>query len=158
MQIIINQSEIESAIRTYVQEQINVKPGMQIDIDLKATRGAEGATAIIDISPMANFHVGLADKAYAASKQTAEAVQEPKKKESAEVVNEIKATSAKLFAAPVVAEVPAVVTVDEGTAAIATPSLDQAWETAKAEATEQAEVPVPARTSLFAGLKKPVNA
>lgn len=53
MQITIVQSEIETAIRNYIGEQINVKEGMQIDIVLKATRGDEGQTAIIDIHPVA---------------------------------------------------------------------------------------------------------
>ena len=154
MQITINQSEIESAITTYIGGLFKLNPGTKVQIELKATRGAEGATAIIDIVPDVLHSEPIVRSTPI---QQPAAVQEPKK-EKAEVINDIKATSAKLFAAPVVAEVPAVVTVDEGTAAIATPSLDQAWETAKAEATEQAEVPVPARTSLFAGLKKPVNA
>lgn len=161
MQIIINQSEIESAIRTYVQEQINVKPGMQIDIDLKATRGAEGATAIIDISPMANFHVGMADKLYAASKHVNEAVQEPKKKE-AEPAAEIKATPAKLFqAAPLPRET--ALTQEQQEAITACPATtDAGYQPSPADSgtpiPEVVEVPVPARTSLFAGLKKPVNA
>lgn len=51
MQIQLNQVEIETAIRNYVHEQINVREGMQIDITLKATRGDDGQTAIIDIVP-----------------------------------------------------------------------------------------------------------
>lgn len=143
MQITINQSEIESAITTYIGGLFKLNPGTKVQIELKATRGAEGATAIIDIVP---------------DGQAIIAMQEPKKKEVAETIHEIKATSAKLFTAPAIAEAPATVTVDEAIASIPTPSLDQAWETAKAEATEQTEAPVPARTSLFAGLKKPVNA
>jgi len=51
MQIQLNQAEIETAIREYVHQQINVREGMQIDITLKATRGEDGQTAIIDIVP-----------------------------------------------------------------------------------------------------------
>lgn len=49
MQIIIAQDEIELAIRRYIAEQINVRDGMEIDIDLKATRGEAGMQAFIDI-------------------------------------------------------------------------------------------------------------
>jgi hypothetical protein len=49
MQIIIIQSEIEQAIRNHILAQINIKDGMRIDIDLSATRGAEGFKATIDI-------------------------------------------------------------------------------------------------------------
>ena len=131
MQIIITQSEIESAIKSYIMEQIHVKPNMTITIDLKATRGAEGATAIIDIAPTPASQAGLT-------------VQEPKKEKA-------EPAPAKLFTAPVVAEVPAV-TVDEAIASL--PEV----EAETPVLVPDAEVPVPARTSLFAGLKKPVNA
>ena len=51
MQITLVQSEIEQALKNYINEQVNVKEGMEIVIDFKATRGAEGNTAIIDIRP-----------------------------------------------------------------------------------------------------------
>ena len=51
MQITLVQTEIETAIRNYIHSQIVVKEGMKIDIILKATRGDEGTTAIIDITP-----------------------------------------------------------------------------------------------------------
>lgn len=53
MQITINQSEIEAAIRSHILSQINVKDGHEISISLKATRGEDGTTAIIDITPIA---------------------------------------------------------------------------------------------------------
>lgn len=49
MQITLVQTEIEEAIRNYVTSQINVNDDQQIDIDLKATRGADGYQAMIDI-------------------------------------------------------------------------------------------------------------
>jgi hypothetical protein len=51
MQIIIVQSEIETAIRNLILSQLSVKEGMRIDIDLSATRGADGFKATIDIVP-----------------------------------------------------------------------------------------------------------
>lgn len=49
MQITLVESEIKQALKNYINEQVNVKPGMEITVDIKATRGAEGNTAIIDI-------------------------------------------------------------------------------------------------------------
>ena len=54
MQIIIVQSEIETAIRNHILSQINVNEGNEINIDLSATRGAEGFKATIDIVPAAS--------------------------------------------------------------------------------------------------------
>lgn len=49
MQITLIQAEIEAAITNFVTSQVNVKPEMRIDVDLTATRGANGFTATIDI-------------------------------------------------------------------------------------------------------------
>jgi hypothetical protein len=49
MQVILIQTEIEQAIRDYINSQINIKEGMSINIDLRSTRGTEGFTANIDI-------------------------------------------------------------------------------------------------------------
>ncbi len=49
MQITIVQAEIEEAIKSYVTGQIALKPGQEVTIDLKATRGAEGYQAIINV-------------------------------------------------------------------------------------------------------------
>ena len=49
MQITIVQAEIEQAITDFIHRQINVREGMLIQIDLKATRGDHGFQAVIDI-------------------------------------------------------------------------------------------------------------
>ena len=49
MQITLNQAEIEQAIKNYVFDQVNIREGHDITIDLKAGRGPEGFTATIDI-------------------------------------------------------------------------------------------------------------
>ena len=51
MRITIVQTEIEEAIRNHILSQIQVQDGMEIEIDLRATRGAEGFQADIDIHP-----------------------------------------------------------------------------------------------------------
>jgi hypothetical protein len=49
MQIKLIQTEIEEAIRNYIQDQVTVKEGMDINIDLSATRGPEGFIANVEI-------------------------------------------------------------------------------------------------------------
>jgi hypothetical protein len=53
MQITIPQREIEIAIKNYIMSQVSVNDDMDIDIQLRATRGEEGYQAIIDIKPKA---------------------------------------------------------------------------------------------------------
>ena len=51
MQITLNQDEIETALRRYVNDQVNIREGHEITIDLKAGRGENGFSATIDIVP-----------------------------------------------------------------------------------------------------------
>lgn len=49
MQITLTQPEIETAIINFVKSQMTIADGQRISIDLRATRGEEGYTALIDI-------------------------------------------------------------------------------------------------------------
>jgi hypothetical protein len=49
MQVILSQDEIISALEQYVRNQISIKDGQTILIDLKAGRGENGFTANLDI-------------------------------------------------------------------------------------------------------------
>lgn len=49
MQLILPQSELEQAIKNYVNDLMNVKDGTELAIDLKAGRGLDGFTATVDI-------------------------------------------------------------------------------------------------------------
>lgn len=49
MQIILAENEIKQAIEEFVFKSMNVNEDKAIDIDIKATRGADGTTAVIDI-------------------------------------------------------------------------------------------------------------
>jgi hypothetical protein len=49
MQVILSQDEIISALEQYVRNQISIKEGQTIVIDLKAGRGENGFTANLDI-------------------------------------------------------------------------------------------------------------
>lgn len=54
MQIVINQAEIETAIRSHIQSKLSDKYGASIDIDLAATRGPKGFTATITVTDDVN--------------------------------------------------------------------------------------------------------
>lgn len=182
MQIIIVQAEIETAIRNYVLGQLNVKDGHRIDIDLSATRGADGFKATIDIVP---------EDAPSAAKAVAEQAQAPAavavvkkdvtatKKESPELPKQPTDKAADTKAATPVAETQTQAGQDAnaetGAASGATADAAaedaaqdgaQAAQDAAAEQTgategaaqEPAEQPAAAPAkSLFAGLKRPVN-
>lgn len=49
MQITLEHDEILSALDAYVRTQINLSENQSIDIDIKAGRGANGFSAILDI-------------------------------------------------------------------------------------------------------------
>ena len=49
MQITINQTQIEKAILDIMHKRINIKEGTEVRIEMKATRGAEGFSANIEI-------------------------------------------------------------------------------------------------------------
>lgn len=51
LQITLNQTEIENAIKAYLQNLLVFAEGTDIKIDMKATRGAEGFSATIDVNP-----------------------------------------------------------------------------------------------------------
>lgn len=55
MQITLVQAEIELAIRNHIFSQLRIPAGMDIAIDLAATRGADGFKATIDISPNPDY-------------------------------------------------------------------------------------------------------
>lgn len=51
MLITLVQNEIEQAIRDYVLARIRIQDGLDMQIDLAATRGIEGFKATINIEP-----------------------------------------------------------------------------------------------------------
>ena len=147
MQITLIQSEIEQALKNYINDIMSVKDGMEIEIQLKATRGEEGTTAIIDIVPQK-------PKASRGGRTSGEV---PAKVEPAKA-----AAPAKAEPAPAVAEAePVAESVAEAEADDAEQVAEQAQEPevqepAPVEA-EQAPAEEAPRKSLFAGLSKPQN-
>lgn len=147
MQITLNQVEIEEAITNYVNDLVSVNEGMAITVTIKATRGEEGTTALIDIVPeVVEPEVVEPVKAAAkparktATKQAAvPAKEEPVVEAEPEPV--VKEAEPEPEAEPVKEE-------EAAPDAAEVPVADD----------EQAEVPaVAAPKSLFANLRKPNN-
>lgn len=53
MIITLNQVEIETALKQYIGRQLTLADGVEMAIDLRATRGDQGQTAIITINEVA---------------------------------------------------------------------------------------------------------
>lgn len=50
MKFTLVEAEIKQAITDYIGKVITVNPGATIEVDLKATRGADGVTAEVDVA------------------------------------------------------------------------------------------------------------
>ena len=149
MQITLIQSEIEQALKNYINDIMSVKDGMEIEIQLKATRGEEGTTAIIDIVPQK-------PKASRGGRTSGEV---PAKAEPAKAAAPAKAEAAQVVAeaAPEpVAESVAEAEADDAEQVAEQAQEAEALEPAPVEA-EQAPAEEAPRKSLFAGLSKPQN-
>ena len=149
MQITLIQSEIEQALKNYINDIMSVKDGMEIEIQLKATRGEEGTTAIIDIVPQK-------PKASRGGRTSGEI---PAKSEPAKAAAPAKAEAAQAVAeaAPEpVAESVAEAEADDAEQVAEQAQEPEALEPAPVEA-EQAPAEEAPRKSLFAGLSKPQN-
>ena len=119
-----------------IEKQYRVKDGMEIEIQLKATRGEEGTTAIIDIVPQK-------PKTPRGSRTSGEV---PAKAEPAKA-----AAPAKAEPAQAVAESVAEAEADDAEQVAEQAQEPEALEPAPVEAEEAP------RKSLFAGLSKPQN-
>lgn len=148
MQITLNQVEIETALKAYINDQINIKDGMEITIDLKAGRGPEGFSATIDISaPAKKAPVTVTEAVKPAKQAVAQATST-----SAPATGSVKA-AAKVQPEPEPEEEQ--VQQEETAEQEAVAEEAQAEEaTAEAEEVQAEEQP---RKSLFGNLKKPVN-
>lgn len=83
MQITLVQSEIEQALTNYINDIMTVKDGMAISITLRATRGEEGTTAVIDILPLGQTPTPAPAPAPVATPAVRRAAQAPVKKAEA---------------------------------------------------------------------------
>lgn len=147
MQVILTQPEIEAALTGYVNDLMSVREGMEIKVTFKATRGDDGATAIVDIVP--------------AGSQSVETVEEPKKESKERKHRPVTQTNTAAVSAlasatgkkkeEVVEVETTTETVDE-TVEVAEEAAAQEEEKEVQE--EEAKEPVQAKPSLFAGLKR----
>ena len=168
MKIQLVQSEIEQAISNYIRETITVNEGMSITMELRATRGAEGFQADIDISRTADVPVAVAKPVQAApvartatktttvGQSPAAATPAPAKQPAAAPQPEPEASPAASAGAEDAGAVADPEEQVENTQeAVTTTDPEPTTETGPTgEATAD---PAP-RRSLFAGLKKPNNA
>ena len=147
MQITLNQVEIEEAITNYVNDLVSVNEGMAITVTIKATRGEEGTTALIDIVPEV-----VEPEVVEPVKAAAKPVRKTATKQAAVPAKEEPVVEAE--PEPVVKEAepePEAEPVKEEEAAPDAAEVPVADD-------EQAEVPaVAAPKSLFANLRKPNN-
>jgi hypothetical protein len=158
MQITLTQAEIEDAIRLYVNTEVQVREGKRIDIDLKATRGDLGYTAVIDI---------VNEDAPAANEQPSVVPASPAPAAAATAAAPVRTTSTRrttTAATPAATKAEPAPQPEPEVAQAAEPAQEAAQEPAgEAEAvsgsadTAPAAEAAPARPSLFGGLSKPVN-
>ena len=174
MQITITQAEIETAIRNYTLALIAVREDMRIDIELRATRGAEGYTAVIDINPTdgPNGNEAIPETPKAEPEAKAEVTAEPKTEATAaEVEAEAPKRKPKAVGSIFKKATPAPVEQVEEAALEAPATEDNAPQSAPANEDDvpfEADAPVAAEEapeaeptekprSIFSKLQKPVN-
>ncbi len=135
MRITIVESEIHDAIKAHILSQISVKEGSEITIDLRATRGAEGFMADIEIT----------SGAPAATETKAAPVAQTRETGVAAAVEAVRSAPA---AAP--APTAGTASADVSAAADVTAQAETVTDDSQAQQAE-AEAPAEARKSLFAG-------
>lgn len=135
MQLILTQRDIEQALTNYVNDLVNIKEGNEITVELKATRGADGATALIDINPAGSAPAVVEKTSAPAQARTVTA-------KAAEVVKDTP-TAKAIQPTPDPEPEPEVEPVPE--------------EESEPEPVEEEAAPARKASSLFAGLQKPKN-
>lgn len=168
MQLTIVQSEINTAIERFVRSMIKLEDNVRIDIQLRATRGEEGATAIIDIVE-ATAEEPARDPAPVEPKPLAieETVRKARKPRTTTPANEPApsnerppADTPSQLVAPAEEEevpVPAGSVEPNEEEEVETPAASEAVEEENEERANEPVAETP-RQSLFAGLSRPKNA
>ena len=133
MKVILVQSEIEAAIIAAVRNQIDVKEGMQVVIELKQTRGDAGTTAEIDFVPVT-----------AAGSVTAQ----PKADKPKAVEKPLETPAGTITGGAA----------ETGTDDASSTQVDASTQVAGAGQAEEGSAPAGEAKSLFSNLKKPTNA
>lgn len=157
VRIILVQTEIEAAIKSYVLGQIQLKEGQEVSIDFKNTRGDDGATAEINIGVAAGGSTKTSPlPATNAPKLPETPVKTPQAttpvQPAAETSKQPTAASTAPVATQTAIDEAPVVTPTNGTSVPVT--ANSATETAPAVG---ANAPAGSGKSLFANLTKPDN-
>lgn len=159
MQIQLNQNEIETALKNYVSSLFTLSDNVEVAITLKATRGDDGQTAIIDIVPRKEVSPAPAvatrrPRAVAVTK----AEESPKDVKAAESNEAPSGTDTGPQAEEGNAEASSQTSSDAGATDQSAEDVGQAGSVAEAAA--EAEAPAAEakpKTSLFANVRRPVN-
>ena len=152
MQIILDQNEIEQALREHLNTKFRINEGQDITIEMKAGRGENGFTANIDIVP-----AGTSKPEQGKTLNIAEKIARAPRA-AAPTTEDTSSTATAAQAEPTPETAP--VADQAGQEAAQNAAGDEAGETANAGTgetqTEQEGAPKPT-TGLFANLKKPQN-
>lgn len=157
IQVTLVQVEIEEALRNFISTQMTLKEGTAIEIDLAATRGADGIKATINLIPPSNTQAAPVTAPTVAAKETVKETKAPKV--NPVPVEEVKPKEVVEDSQPEASTTGAVV--ESGNAESVTDDAvtDVSTAEAQVQTENKAEEPAPAvKPSLFAGLRKPVNA
>lgn len=161
MIITLNQSEIEAALTAHINNLMNLKDGVAIKYEFKATRGDEGFTAVLDITDgkaapapalvkVVAAHPAATAKA-AAPAPKAEVKEETKPPFTPDAPKGNEATSSK----PEEVKQEAAQSSDSQAASTEAAETGTAQAATAEAATETAAAPAAAKPSLFANLKSP---
>ena len=151
MQVTLVQTQIEQAIADYISARMPGATRDDMKIDLRATRGDEGYTAVVNVDPE---HISVTKPAIstamrqaneadiAAFDEMVESQAEEPDVQDQEEADAIEAEEAETTAEP---------------EPEAEPETEQAPADPEPEAAEAEEAPKPVKRSIFADMKKPVN-
>ena len=153
MQITLNQVEIEQAIANYVNDLVSVNEGMDINITLKATRGEEGTTALIDIVP----EVVEPETPEPVAKPTRRAAKPAVKAAVTKAEPEPEEAPVEAKEEPAVKEVEPTPEVKAEEVSYPKPEPEEVLKDAEPVKETEAEIPAEKPKSLFANLRKPNN-
>lgn len=151
MQLILNQAEIELAIREFVDKRVAISEDVNIQIDLKATRGDAGFTANIDLVDSAPNGTSAAEVRPLSIVEKARAARVTTTPKPAAAPATQEAAQETVEGTPVDPATEVAVEASEPS------TLTEEVAAAEAE-TKQDDAPVPEKPrSLFANLQKPRN-
>lgn len=154
MQVTLDQNEIETGIRLYLDTQFKINEGQEITIDMKAGRGENGFSATIDIVPAGT--VRAATEVVTSGKNPLGLAEKTARQPKVDPRTAAPVQSEQAAAEPEQAQDAAQEAAQDAGAAEATQA--EAGDEAGQESVAQGEEgTTAARPSLFAGLSKPKN-